>query len=97
MAFRRSFDVAVIGAGVFGAWTAWHLARQGHRTVLLEAYGSAHSRSSSGGESRILRMAYAADEIYTRWSQRSLAQWKKFCGRGADPLFLPTGVLWLAG
>src|SRR5579885_1894313 len=91
------YDVAVIGAGVFGAWTAWHLARRGRRVLLLEACGPAHSRASSGGETRIIRMGYGTDEIYTRWSQKSLEQWKAFFAESNQPLFLRTGVLWLAG
>ncbi len=97
MGGQKTFDVAVIGAGVFGAWTAWHLARRGQRVVLIDAYGPAHSRASSGGESRIIRMGYGADELYTRWSQRSLAQWKEFFAATRQPLFLETGVLWMAG
>src|SRR5258708_24662747 len=97
MGGQKTFDVAVIGAGVFGAWTAWHLARRGQRVVLIDAYGPAHSRASSGGETRIIRMGYGADELYTRWSQRSLAQWKDFFAETRQPLFLETGVLWMAG
>jgi sarcosine oxidase len=97
MSANAKFDVAVVGAGVFGAWTAWHLARRGQRVVLLEAYGPAHNRASSGGESRIIRMSYGPDEIYTRWSQRSLAQWKELFVAAGEKLFLRTGVLWMAG
>ncbi|HUY12188.1 MAG TPA: FAD-dependent oxidoreductase [Terriglobia bacterium] len=91
----NSYDVAVIGAGVFGSWTAWHLAQSGKSVLLLDAYGPAHSRSSSGGESRIIRMGYGKDEIYTAWSQRSLTLWQEFFQRIARPLFHRTGVLWL--
>ncbi|HXN52108.1 MAG TPA: N-methyl-L-tryptophan oxidase [Candidatus Acidoferrum sp.] len=91
------YDVAVIGAGVFGAWTAWHLARRGKRVLLAEAYGPGNARASSAGESRIIRMGYGADELYTRWSQRSLVQWKEFLAATRQPLFHETGVLWLAG
>src|SRR5437870_4048316 len=94
---QKTFDVAVIGAGVFGAWTAWHLAKRGRRVVLIDAYGPAHSRASSGGETRIIRMGYGADELYTRWSERSLTQWKDFSAVTRQPLFLETGVLWMAG
>jgi len=91
------FDVAVIGAGVFGAWTAWHLGRRGKRVLLVDAYGPANARASSAGESRIIRMGYGADELYTRWSQKSLVQWKEFFAATRQNLFHETGVLWLAG
>src|SRR5438552_2584978 len=96
MATGKTYDVAVIGAGVFGAWTAYQLARRGKRVALLDAYGPSNSRSSSGGESRIIRMGYGSDEIYTRWAMRALPLWKEFFERIREPLFHQTGVLWLA-
>jgi monomeric sarcosine oxidase len=89
-------DVAVVGAGVFGSWTAWHLQRAGQSVALLDAYGPASSRASSGGETRILRMGYGPDELYTRWAWRSLAQWKALAARTGERLFHETGVLWMA-
>jgi sarcosine oxidase len=97
MGERGKYDVAVIGAGVFGAWTAWHLARRGRSVLLVDAYGPGHSRASSGGETRIIRMGYGGDEVYTRWSQRSLVKWKEFFDSVKQPLFRETGVLWLGG
>ena len=91
------FDVVVIGAGVFGAWTASHFARRDKRVLLIDAYGPGNARASSAGESRIIRMGYGADEIYTRMSQNSMEQWKKFFGFKRPGLFHETGVLWLAG
>ena len=97
MTNRKSYDVAVIGAGVFGAWIAYCLAKSGASVALLDAYGPANSRASSGGESRIIRMGYGADEIYTRWSLRALPRWKDiFAQAGRPELFQPTGVLWIA-
>ena len=90
------YDVAVIGAGVFGAWTAHHLRRAGRQVALIDAFGAGNSRSSSGGESRIIRMGYGADEIYTRSAMRSLTLWREFFARTGLPLFHPTGVLWIA-
>jgi sarcosine oxidase len=94
---ENTYDVAVIGAGVFGAWTAWHLVNQGKRVALIEAIGPGHTRASSGGETRIIRMGYGADEIYTCWSLRSLSLWKELFSRRNDRLFHETGVLWMAG
>jgi glycine/D-amino acid oxidase-like deaminating enzyme len=93
----KAYDSVVIGAGVFGAWTAWHLLRAGQRVLLIDKYGPASTRASSGGETRVIRMAYGPDEIYTRMSQQSLLIWKDFFARIARPeLFRETGVLWLA-
>jgi monomeric sarcosine oxidase len=93
----KSYDVVVIGAGCFGAWTAWHLVKAGQRVALLDKYGPASARASSGGESRIIRMSYGPDEIYTRFSHRSLGRWKSFFAEVDRPeLFQPTGVLWMA-
>ena len=62
--------VVVIGAGVFGTWTAHHLHSAGHRVTILEAYAPGHSRSSSGDESRIIRCGYGPDELYSRFALR---------------------------
>src|SRR5512140_3258171 len=68
----NAYDVAVVGAGVFGAWIADRLALAGRRVALLDAYGPGNARSSSGGQTRVIRMGYGDQEIYTRWSMRSL-------------------------
>ena len=94
---NASCDVAVIGAGVFGAWTAWHLQRAGQRVLLIDKYGPANARASSSGETRVIRTAYGSDAIYTRMAQRSLHKWKEFFARIECPgLFRETGVLWMA-
>ncbi|HEV3419154.1 MAG TPA: N-methyl-L-tryptophan oxidase [Candidatus Acidoferrum sp.] len=97
MAESSTYDVVVIGAGVFGSWTAWHLAKRNLKVLVVDAYGAAHARASSGGETRIIRMSYATDEIYTRWSQRSRVQWKELSAACGQALFQQTGVLWLEG
>lgn len=93
---KRNWDVAVIGAGVFGTWSAYRLQQSGKRVLLLDAYGAANDLSSSGDGSRIIRMGYGADEIYTRWAQQALRLWQDFFALAGQPLFHRTGVLWLA-
>src|SRR5215475_10071992 len=94
---NSSPDFAVIGAGCFGAWIAHSLHKAGHAVVLVDAFGPAHSRASSGGESRVIRMGYGSDELYTRWSWKSLDAWKALAARTGRPLFRETGMLWLTG
>jgi len=91
------YDVAVVGAGAFGAWIAYRLGQAGRRVALLDAYGPGNARSSSGGQTRVIRMGYGDQEIYTRWSMRSLDLWKLLLGQAGRPsLFQEVGVLWMA-
>jgi len=85
--------VAIVGAGVFGAWTAHHLLQAGHEITLIDAYGPANSRASSGGESRLIRGAYGKDAIYTRMARDSLPDWQALSARTGLPIFIPAGIL----
>src|SRR3954451_2215032 len=90
-------DIVIVGAGVFGAWTALSCARAGHRVTLLDRLGPANSKSSSTGESRVIRSAYGPDEVYTRMARRSLHLWHKFFQEEHQlECFRQTGVLWMA-
>jgi len=90
-------DVVVVGAGIFGAWTALSLAQAGHTVVLLDREGAGNERSSSAGESRIIRSAYGADGVYTEMARRSLRLWMSLLGEEKrSDLFRNTGVLWIA-
>lgn len=93
LAQNKSWDSIVVGAGVFGAWTAWNLQRLGQRVLLLDAWGPAHARASSGGESRATRTAYGSDEVYTRMAWDSLREWRWLSERAGLPVFHETGVL----
>lgn len=90
--------VVVVGSGVFGAWTAHHLLARGAAVTVVDAYGAAHSRSSSGDETRIVRCGYGPDAIYSELARRSLGQWRALSDRARrpDPLWHPAGVLWMA-
>jgi sarcosine oxidase len=93
-------SIVIVGAGVFGVWAAHHFLQSGASVTLVDAYGPASSRASSGDESRIIRCGYGPDEIYSRWARTSLEQWRKMFERlapGSAPLFHACGVLWLAG
>ena len=93
VAASRSSNTIVVGAGVFGACTARALQRAGHEVTLLDAWGPAHARASSGGESRLTRGSYGSDEVYTRLAWESLAEWRALSARAELPLFHRAGVL----
>jgi len=91
------WDTIVVGAGVFGAWTAWHLRKAGQRVLLLDASGPANARASSGGESRMTRTIYGADDVYTRMAWDSLEDWRWLSARSGLPILHPIGVLMFFG
>jgi len=93
---RKTYDFIIVGAGVFGGWTARCLRQSGFKVCLLDAYGPASSRASSGGETRVIRMGYGPDDLYTRWATRALVLWKDLAKRSNQILFHKTGVLWLS-
>ena len=88
-------DVLIVGAGVFGIWTAWHLHRAGKRVAVIDAVGPAHSGASSGGESRVTRCGYGSQDLYTEWAHRSMFEWRALSQKSALPLFHEMGVLWI--
>jgi glycine/D-amino acid oxidase-like deaminating enzyme len=89
-------QVAVIGAGAFGCWTALYLLRCGARVTVLDPWGPGHSRASSGGETRIIRATYGPNQPYSRMAARALAIWKEHETRWHRKLLHTAGVLWMA-
>ena len=83
--------VHVIGAGAFGGWTALHLRRRGADVTLSDAWGAGHSRSSSGGETRVIRAVYGPDRIYVEMVKRAYELWEQL----DRSLYVETGALWM--
>jgi monomeric sarcosine oxidase len=69
-------DVAVVGAGLMGAATAWELSRRGVSVALVEAFEPGHVHGSSHGTSRIVRRAYA-DPFYLELTRRAFEAWER--------------------
>lgn len=85
----------MIGAGAFGSWTALNLLRAGARVTLVDSWGPGNSRSSSGGETRVIRGAYGPDQPYTKLAARAMELWRDHEAQWKQQLFFPIGVLWM--
>jgi len=59
-----TLPVVVVGAGINGLCTAWHLLRRlpGASVAVVDAHPDGHGRGSSHGEERIIRSSYATPE-----------------------------------
>jgi len=89
-------DVAVIGAGAFGAWTALTLRERGAKVTMIDAYGPGNPRATSSGESRLIRYGYGDQEIYTRWALKAMSIWKAREKEWGEELLFPGTRLLLA-
>lgn len=86
-------DVAVVGAGVMGLWTALNLREMGLSVALIDQYGAGNSKSSSKGEIRGMRLTYGEEEHEMLWARDSCELWKI---RGAEfgvDMFYQCGAL----
>ena len=92
----KRIHAVVIGAGAFGGWTALYLLRQGAKVTLIDAWGAGNSRSSSGGETRVIRGTYGPDQPYTAMAARALKLWRQNEQRWKRHFVHRIGVLWMA-
>lgn len=84
-------DIVVVGAGTFGMWTALNLQRLGATVTVVDAYGPANSRATSGGETRGVRSSYGDRPhgmLWSRWADEAMRRWIEWDEEG-DELLLP--------
>ncbi|XP_074869776.1 peroxisomal sarcosine oxidase isoform X2 [Carettochelys insculpta] len=86
------YDTIVVGAGVQGSFTAYHLAKQGRETLLLEQFPLPHCRGSSHGQSRLIRSAYP-QEHYASMVAESYRLWEQLAAEAGTQLYRQTGLL----
>lgn len=83
-------DIAVVGAGLMGAATAWAATRRGRTVALLEQYALGHDRGSSHGSARIVRRAYP-DPLYVGMTGRAMRLWRQLEDDSGERLIRITG------
>jgi sarcosine oxidase len=85
-------EVAVVGAGIMGAATAYALARQGRDVLLLEQFRVGHEHGSSHGRSRIVRLAYPELE-FVELAKEAFADWRDLEQESGQKLLELYGLL----
>jgi len=74
---QTTADVVVIGGGVIGCSTAYHLARMGTKEVVVVEMGEVGS-GSSGKSASMLSLQFCHDELSIRMAKYSYAKYMQF-------------------
>jgi len=73
---RMTYDVVIVGAGIFGLSTGRELARRGHSVLAVDRFGSGHPATSSTGASRSIRIAYD-HSFYVDLALEAIESWRR--------------------
>lgn len=85
--------VAVIGLGIAGLSICARMALAGHEVMGFEQFDPMHTRGSSHGDTRIIRLTPGEGETYTRLAARAGEMWRWWEGLAGGPLIEWTGGL----
>ena len=88
-----SYDVAVIGLGAMGSATLYAAARRGQRVIGFERFQPAHSRSSSYGETRVIRLAYFEHPSYVPLLREAFRLWRALEAATGERIMTLTGMI----
>lgn len=89
----EQYDVIVVGLGAMGSSTAAELAERGVDVLGLERFDLPHTKGSSHGITRIIRLPQYEGSAYVPLVRRSLERWKEIDESYSNQLFHRTGTL----
>ena len=96
MSEGRAFDVIVIGGGTMGTAAAWALGKRGFTSLVLEQFDHVHDQGSHGGETRVIRHAYAESPEYVPLVRRADQLWQELESAIGSQVLVRCGGLELA-
>jgi len=92
---EAAYDLAILGAGVMGLFTALFASRRGARTLVLDAWRIGDSRAASYSLTRSIRSDYL-DPLYARLAYEARKLWLDFQAESGEPFLIECGCLNIA-
>ena len=89
-------SIVIVGAGVFGLTAALTLRQRGWRVTILDPGPVPTPAAASTDISKVVRMDYGADELWTELGRKSLERWPGWNRESGQPLFHNDGFLVLS-
>ena len=89
-------SILIVGAGVFGLTAARELRARGWGVTVIDPGPVPTPTAASTDISKVVRMDYGADELWTELGRRSLARWREWNRAARKTLFHEDGFLVLS-
>ena len=86
----------IVGAGIFGIFTAIELRRKGHSVAIINPDQIPHPLAASTDISKVIRMEYGSDEEYMDMAIESINLWKAWNDELAETIYHEVGFLLLS-
>jgi glycine/D-amino acid oxidase-like deaminating enzyme len=91
----NSYDVLVVGAGIFGVTAALSLNERGYKTAVIDPGPIPHPLAASTDISKVIRMEYGHDADYMEMVEDALPLWEQWNQTLGETIFHKTGVTML--
>jgi sarcosine oxidase len=93
MVEMQTYDVAVVGLGAMGSAAPYAAARRGFRVIGFDRLEPGHDRSSSFGESRVIRLAYFEHPSYVPLLRGAYRAWRDLEVATGERVLTITGIV----
>jgi monomeric sarcosine oxidase len=90
------YAVIVVGGGTMGTAAAWELGKRGERAVAFERFGHVHTMGAHGGQTRVIRHAYAEGAGYVPLVLRADDLWQQLEAESGTKVLYRVGALELS-
>lgn len=87
-----TYDLLVIGAGIYGATAVLELQTRGYQTAILDPGPIPHPLAASTDISKVVRMEYGSDVQYMAMVEAALPGWRAWNEQLGAVLYHETGV-----